>query len=76
MAVIHLQDSRVGRNVHDCINRLERAQVDCMENRNTVISSDECIAVSSAQLTIDEFLCLFECNVHVSIDRLKLSWGC
>lgn len=41
---------------------------------NTIISSYEGIAVAAPGLVvICELLCFFQCDVHISIDRLKLA---
>jgi len=39
----------------------------------TVVAPNERVTVIPAQLTIDVFCCLFESNVHVSIDGLEFS---
>jgi hypothetical protein len=42
-------------------------------NNPTVVSSHKGIAICAMQLSVDIFLGLLECDVHVSIYGLKLS---
>lgn len=39
----------------------------------TVVASDKCISVISPKFAVDKLLRLFQCNVHVAVDRLQFS---
>ena len=41
----------------------------------TVVASDESIAILILQLAIDIFFCLFQCNVHVTIEACEHSYN-
>ena len=39
----------------------------------TIVATHKCVAVIPPKLAFDVFFRIFECNVHVPIDRLKLA---
>jgi hypothetical protein len=47
--------------------------IDAIRFRHTVVPSDESIPVTPSQLPIDILLGFLERNVHITVNRLKLS---